>query len=133
MAPSISLLPVLWRIADQWVGVTGTNYSTLGNRAVFSSGVFDRLRAGKTITHQNFERLINWLAQPVNWPEGVVPEDCAILLHDMASIGNGALLSPGSCGDVSPDLSGAVSRSGAEGVAQSSATPERPQQAEAAE
>lgn len=44
-----------------------------------------------------------------------------------------AVPSPGSCGYVSPVLSGAVSRSGADGVAQSSATPERPQQAEAAE
>ncbi|WP_288016476.1 hypothetical protein [Microcystis phage Mae-JY04] len=44
-----------------------------------------------------------------------------------------AVPSPGSCGDVSPVLSGAESRSGAEGVARSSATPERTQQAEAAE
>lgn len=103
VVPSISLLPVLWRIADQWVAVTGTNHSTLGNRALFSSGVFERLRAGKTITQQNYERLLNWLAQPGNWPDGDIPRDCVALLHDMASIGHDRQMSLGSCETISPD------------------------------
>lgn len=122
MVPSISLLPVLWRIADQWVAVTGTNHSTLGNRALFSSGVFERLRAGKTITQQNYERLLNWLAQPANWPESDIPQECVLLLHDMASIGQSAQMSPGSAEEISPEYrevngSGAAASAGAEGVA----------------
>lgn len=132
MVPTISLLPVLWRIADQWVAVTGTNHSTLGNRALFSSGVFDRLRAGKTITQQNYERLLNWLAQPGNWPEGAIPQDCVVVLHDLASIGQSAQMSSGSCDAISPDYrevnrvaGGAAFPPAADGVAcGTSATPE---------
>lgn len=135
VVPPISLLPVLWRIADQWVAVTGTNHSTLGNRALFSSGVFERLRAGKTITQQNYERLLNWLAQPANWPDAEVPQECRVLLHDMASIGQSAQMSPGSAEKVSPDdhgvdpvVGGPFSRRAAEGVAHAiTATPEAAQ------
>lgn len=132
VVPSISLLPVLWCIADRWVDVTGTNHSTLGNRALFSSGVFDRLRAGKTITQQNYERLLNWLAQPGNWPESSIPQECVVLLHDLASIGLSAQMSSGSaggispqCPDVDPVAGGALMPPAADGLAcGTSATPE---------
>lgn len=85
MSSRISMLPSLWSIADQWVAATGTSHATLGNRAILSSGVFERLSEGKTITVQNFERLLNYLADGANWP-GDIPESAGRQLSGFVHI-----------------------------------------------
>ena len=47
---------------------------TLGFRVAQDSKLFARLASGKTITIPLFERTVNFLADPANWPDGV-PQD----------------------------------------------------------
>jgi hypothetical protein len=78
----MDLLPKLRAVADVWVAVgrrtdEAVSLKTLGVRAVANSKLFER--PGMSVA--TFEAVSLWLADPVNWPAGVIPREGAAALE----------------------------------------------------
>jgi hypothetical protein len=62
----------------------GRSLSRIATIVVNSGSFFDRLKAGKTFSVHNLERFAAWFRDPINWPDGFIPQDAVAAL---ASIG----------------------------------------------
>ena len=83
----MDLLPKLRTLADVWVTAhhrtdPSVSLKTLGVRSVANAKLFDR----PAMVVPTFERVVQYLAEPANWPAAVIPCDAEALLK---SLGHG--------------------------------------------
>ncbi len=66
--------------SERWGGRSLSRVATI----VLNSGTFfERLRAGKTFTVVNLEKMTTWMRDPANWPDSAIPHEAALALTSM--------------------------------------------------
>lgn len=70
---NLTILVDLWTGAHRAAGADRISRKTLGARVLDDAKVFDRLEGGGALNIPRYERLIDYLADPANWPEREIP------------------------------------------------------------
>lgn len=78
--PSFDSVRDLLTCAQAWESATKRTLAALANQVVSSPQLFERLQAGRSINMKNWDRLMNFLADPLNWPDSSIPSTVAPLL-----------------------------------------------------
>ena len=77
---NLTVLADLWAGAHRAAGSTSISRKTLGARVHQDAKLFDRLEAGGNLNIPRFEALIDYLADPDNWPADMPTEAQRILV-----------------------------------------------------
>lgn len=72
---NLTVLVDLWAGAHRAAGASRVSRKTLGARVLDDAKLFDRLDGGGALNVPRFERLIDYLADPDNWPDRLVPAE----------------------------------------------------------
>ena len=77
-----SLVDRLRKTAALWVAAHDASLARLGKSVVNDGGFFSRLQTQvQGVTTATLEKFAGFLADPANWPEGVVPQEAVDLAH----------------------------------------------------
>ncbi len=71
--PAAVLIAPMLALAEIWAAKSGRPLTVLAERVVSSSQFFARVREERDITVRNYARVMAWLSDPANWPDGFVP------------------------------------------------------------
>lgn len=97
-----TLIERLQRCAMLWTDAHSAAPGRIGRVVVNDAGVLPRIsQPGASVTTATLEKFAAYLADPVNWPEGVVPQEAVDLAHVVGVTPAGAGLSPGKSAGVS--------------------------------
>jgi hypothetical protein len=81
-APSLSLVDRLRLLAQLWAAQNDASLARLGKSVVNDGGFFTRLETQvQGTTTATLEKFAAFLANPGNWPDGVVPQEAVDLAH----------------------------------------------------
>lgn len=98
------LIDRLMAIASVWASVNDRSLATLASRAANDGKLFDRISNGGKPTIGTFEMVVDFLAEPTNWREGVIPPSAAEIIATIPPYdggrGNRPSASTASCGKV---------------------------------
>lgn len=80
----LNLRETLLTVADTYAAQVrtrgGRSLARVSTIVANQGSFFERLRAGKTCTLTNYEKLMMWFADAANWPGGYIPPDAALLV-----------------------------------------------------
>jgi hypothetical protein len=98
--------------AERWAAAHGRDgepapLSRLGKAVAGDANFFERIAGGGGVNVSTLEKFARFLADPANWPGGVVPDDARAFAHVTGVSAEGAGASPGKGGDVSPKAAAA--------------------------
>lgn len=72
----------LLAVAQLWSQATGRSSGALSSVVMNDGKTLDRIAdPAKSVTDSTLERFARFLADPVNWPEGAVPEEALAFAH----------------------------------------------------
>lgn len=96
------LIDRLMTIAKVWASVNDRSLATLASRAANDGKLFDRISNGGKPTIGTFEIVIDFLAEPTNWRDGVIPPSAAEIIATIPPYDGGrgdrTSARPSSCG-----------------------------------
>lgn len=81
---NMALLAGRWLTAHHNAGNSRVSLATLGARVHKDAKLFERLKAGGSLSVERYEALVAYLADPANWPDGALPADARL---DLAAMG----------------------------------------------
>lgn len=80
--PAYSLVDRLRSVSHLWVSAQRASLSRLALHVVNDRGFFTRLETQvQGVTTATLEKFAAFLADPANWPEGLVPQEALDLAH----------------------------------------------------
>lgn len=87
----MSLMKPFHTLSNRWVEEQAKHndtisLKTLAGRALNDAKTFERLEAGGNITVPVYEKLMDFLDTPANWPGRVIPDDVARALQMVRSV-----------------------------------------------
>ena len=79
----MQLIDRLVRLAELWAQQSNRSLSRLATVVANDGKLFERIAAGGSCTLATFERFLNHLDKPENWPASVIPDEALDILRSV--------------------------------------------------